>query len=141
MNNKLASLFSNNVNNSLKENLNEFIKNLNENELKIFNDITNELYEYKIVYDKKSAKITNNSIKLCLKLYRELNIKTFPKIETCTRKGYSMNDGTFAFTMRLLEDGFKHIHSYSQVKDCIKKSNEIKDYYMDYGTTRVVDII
>lgn len=141
MNDKLDLLLSNNINISLKEKLVDYIKSLNENELKNFNETINELYESRFVYGRKSCKITNNAIKLCIKLSNDLEIKTFPYIETCTRRGYNLNGGTFAFTMRLLESGFKYINSYCQAKDCIKSRNELKDYYMDYGTTRVIDII
>lgn len=141
MNNKLEFLLSDNIKIELKEILNDFINNLDENELKIFNEIADELYESRVVYGRKSSKITNNAIKLCIKINNNLGIKTFPYIETCTRKGYSLIDGTFAFTMRILENGFRYIHSYSQVKDCIKNSSKLKNYYVDYGITRVIDIV
>lgn len=136
MENKLEFIFSDAVTKLNKDSLYDYINNLNLEEKRNFNNIVDELYMFKY-NGRKDFKITNNSIKLCIKIFKNLNIKVFPHINVCTIRGYGTNGGTFTFYMRTLDDYFKTISSYTPVKECIKKKTILYEYWN--GSERMMD--
>lgn len=116
--------------NKLTENniiiIDEFIDDLSKLELLQWNKHLNFCNNCKF-------KITNNSVKLMIKLYRQFNIKVFPFILKEARKGYSIKSGTYAFSMYTLDNNM--LYSYDKVIDILNNKNIIgiyKDEWNNY---------
>lgn len=135
MNKDISFLYSKTVTNKDNELIQNYINGLSEIERDTFNSIITDLINL-------DAKITHNAVRLALKVYKDTNIKTFPYIQKEACKGYSMNDGTYSFSMNLLDnEHYRYIFSYSQVKDLLLKDNTIiTDFSRIYGGDMVIDI-
>lgn len=129
----LDDLYSKTVTESSKSRLHLYISLLNKNELEVFKS--------NIEFHKRcNDKITNNAVRLCLKIYEDTGIKVFPFIQRCTQKGYGTIDGTFTWCMQRL-DSNDDISSYSLAKECIKKKVKLKSYQLSsYDYQMMVDI-
>ena len=129
----LDELYSKTVTESSKFRLHLYINLLNKNELEVFKSNI-ELHK------RCNDKITNNAVRLCLKIYEDTGIKVFPFIQKCTQKGFSTIDGTFTWCMQRL-DSTGNISSYSLAKECIKKKVKLKAYQLDLCSPQtMVDI-
>lgn len=131
MNINLENLYSSTVTEKSKFNLHLFVNLLNKKELKIFEDNVEVLMN-------NGEKITNNAIRLCLKIYTETKLKVFPYIERCARKGWSVKDGTFSWTMKRLDDSTGCIGGYSFVKECIKQKTKLKSYSLSINDPQMI---
>lgn len=100
--------------------INEFIDDLSELELLEWNKCLN-------FCNGCGFKITNNAVKLMLKIYEMFNIKVFPYIQKEARKGYSIKGGTYAFSMYTL-DNTLGLNSHDKVKDILSNKNKIGIY-------------
>lgn len=135
MNEDICYLFSKSVSYKDSELIYNYIDKLTTEEKSIFNSILKDLIEMRL-------KVTHNAIKLTLKIYKNTNIKTFPYIQKEALKGYSINDGTFAFSMYLLNDKNKYLNSYVKVKELLLKNNTININISNniYGKNITMDI-
>lgn len=103
----------------------EYFDSLTEKEKEICENKANELYERVKVYGSKYA-ITKSSIVIAKRVKEELGFTCFPLIEKVARKGWSVADGTFAWSMPLLKDSvglFNDINSYEPVKMYLLKNS------------------
>jgi hypothetical protein len=114
----ISGLFSKGVTDKDNKLIQEYTNKLTEKEKIEFNKILKDLTDMEF-------KVTHNAIRLTLKLLDETGIKTFPYIQKEARKGYSIGDGTYAFSMYLLEGNYKTLNSYSKVKDLLVSKNKI----------------
>jgi len=114
----LKSMYSDGAKEKDKELLQEYIDALTDEEIIIFNEIKNDLK-----YSRIKNNITHNSIQLMLKVYDNTSIKTFPYINKIACKNWSIGDGTFAFSLYLLDKSElrDRIYSSFRVKDCLLK--------------------
>lgn len=132
-------LFTDSVEDQEKELLNNYIEQFNEYELSIFKKIL-EFLKYQSKYVGCKYNITKNSIVLCIKIYDDTGIKTFPFIHKVARKGYSISGGTFAFGVYTLETFFPNIiYCDYRAADCLKKSS-ILEFDIDNTGTKIITI-
>jgi len=106
--------------------LEEYMDNLNEDESKVFIELADRFASYKKDYGHNSYRITKNAIKITLKIYENLEIKTFPLIKTVATKGWSLNNGTHAWMIYKLEDDLLNdiiLTCDERVRECVKKKN------------------
>jgi len=131
----ISFLYSKTVTNKNNELIQNYIKELSDFERDSFNSITNDIINMNI-------KITNNAIRLTLKLFKDTNIKVFPYIQKEACRGYSMQDGTYAFSMCLLNsEPYKTIYSYRKIKDLLLKDSAIiSDLSRVHDGDMVIDI-
>lgn len=80
--------------------LDEYIKNLSDEELNAYVRMAENLYDRRTL-GAKGIKISLNAIKLCLKL-SECGYKTFPYIEKIATKGWDTSGGTYSFSIPML---------------------------------------
>jgi hypothetical protein len=133
----IKRLYTDSVTDKDKELMIDYINNLSEKELEVFKGVYHD-----VKYTRNKNNITHNSIRLTLRLYKDLEIKTFPHIRKIACKGWSIGNGTFAFSMCLLEEENKHVYSYATVNLLLAKKNTIVTG-LDYSNIRydtVIDI-
>lgn len=133
----IKRLYTDSITDKDKELMMDYINNLSEKELNAFKEIYHNL-TYNIY---KKCNITHNSIKLTLKLYNDTGEKTFPYINVIASKGWSVGNGTFAFSLYLLNNEYykKEIYSGYRVKYCINKKLKI-DIQNVFGSINDIEI-
>lgn len=105
----------------------EYFNSLTEKEKKLCEKKAEELYERVNVFGSKYS-ITKSSIIIANRVKKELGYACFPIIEKVARKGWSVADGTFAWSMPLLKETvgiFNDINSYEPVRLYLLKNSEI----------------
>lgn len=126
----LRYLYTKGVTEEDKENLYKYMDNLTYEELLIFKKIVEDMKYYKKYKGLDKYRVSKNAINLCLKIYKDVELKTVPYIERIACKGWDMSGGTYAFEMILLEKETNYIYSYYRVSECLKKKNII-DFDID----------
>lgn len=127
----ISYLFSKSVTDKDSELIYGYINELTAKEKIEFDKILEDLIDMKL-------KVSHNAIRLTLKLINETGIKTFPYIQKEARKGYPIEDGTYAFSMYLLEGNYRTLNSYSKVKDLLLNKNKIISNIHD---SRILDLV
>lgn len=120
----IKRLYSDSVTIKDKELMHNYIVSLSLDELQNCRKIYEDLK-----YNSSHNKITHNSIKLTLKLFKDCEIKVFPYIRKIACKGWSIGDGTYSFGLYLLSNYGESIYSSWRAKDCI-----LKKYRLTYNT-------
>lgn len=103
-----------------KELIDNYINILSKEELEIFRQLYHDCK-----YNRKKCNITHNSIQLTLKVYKDLDIKTFPYINKIACKGWDLSGGTYAYSLYLLSEYKREIYSCWRVRDCLRKSYDL----------------
>lgn len=124
---KLDDLYSKTVTESSKLNMHIYTNLLTKKELELF-----ERYVKQLRFN--GGKITNNAIRLCLKISVETGIKTFPLIDTMSIKEFSVKDGAYAWVMSRLNRFGGAAGSYISSKECIKKKYTLVAKETSLGT-------
>lgn len=136
---KTVYLMSHNIPDCDFRKLKNYINLLSENELKNYIEIAQRLYDRKTISKSNRIKISPNAVKLCLKLADE-GCHTFPYIEKLATKGWSTSDGTYSFSMPLLEGTGawqKDIFSFGPIEKLIKKDTILDIGYSYHGALEV----
>ena len=132
----IQRLYTDSVTNKDHELIDNYIDTLSKEESEIFRQLYHDCK-----YNRKKCNITHNSIKLTLKLYNDTGEKTFPFINKIACKGWSIGEGTFSFSLYLLNNEFsKEIFSWHRVSDCLLKRYKINTQPV-YGSIGHIEII
>lgn len=135
-------LFSTVVSEKNKEDLKRYIKAFSKEECEKYLRIGERLKKSKYLTNRR-VKITNNAIKLFMKIYDSSGILVFPYIEKLATKGWDTKGGTYSFSMPLLSSTEYldySIYSFGPIKDLVSNKTEL---IISNGTTGgiVVDFI
>lgn len=131
----IKRLYTDSVTVKDEELIDKYIDTLSKEESEIFRQLYHDCkYANKVKY------ITHNSIQLTLKVYNDTGTKTFPYINKIACNGWGIGEGTFSFSLYLLNDVYnKEIYSSYRVKDCLLKRFRliIQNVYMTIGDIEI----
>lgn len=108
--------------------LHNYIEELDKKELEIFYKLMNEFIHFKNYCGHKKYKITNNAIRLAIKISDQISIKVFPYIERIAKKSWSVSDGTFSWGMYILQSNKGMVGCYDKVNECLKSKSVLEWY-------------